>query len=290
MFLRTRASQALSLTIGVLVIFFVFGASLEMLNQYLDSPLYRITVAGLSQVLFMLLPLLWFLRRYGFSRREIVRERHTPKPIAWAYGLMGVVGIQAVNVGWNGAMPKLLPLEWAESWNELIALYDSSLTSLVPDDSFLMIALVLLVLGIIPAVVEEFLFRGVLQSSLERVGNPAKAIVITSVFFALAHAYLPSIPALFLMGLWLGYLAYHTQAMHLPLFLHALNNILAVLTMFYVGAEVTGGVNQEATLTQYALFMLMGIAMLAAGVWGVQKHVRQRNIDINAYLPKELQN
>lgn len=288
-FLRLRASQALSIAIISLLSFFVFGGVLEYTNSQAGGILDPVVSAGVSQLLFMFVPMLWMLRKYAFTRGEVLREPKGPQPMAWAYGLIGIVGIQIVNHGWNGAIPQLLPIEWAESWREMQAMYDSAIGQIIPDASFGTMVFAMLSLAIFPALIEEVLFRGVLQSSLERVGSPARAIVTTSVFFALAHAYPPNFPALFLMGLWLGFLAYYTQSLHLPVYLHLLNNGLAVVVMFSLGTDVSTEMLETGTLTEHSLLLMLGVLFLGLGVWGMQKHIQPARLDRKKYLPTELQ-
>lgn len=77
--------------------------------------------------------------------------------------------------------------------------------------------------------VEEMLFRGYLQKVLEESWKDiTKAILVTSLFFALVHLNPYWIVQIYLLGLVLGYLAWHTNSIIPGIILHGLNNAFAV--------------------------------------------------------------
>ena len=93
-------------------------------------------------------------------------------------------------------------------------------------------ALILLVAAVfIAGFVEEMLFRGLMQRSLEHHREPATAIVLTAVLFAIVH-FSPwtSLQILFL-GLFLGYLAWKSNSIYPAIILHAMNNLLSILLL-----------------------------------------------------------
>ena len=77
---------------------------------------------------------------------------------------------------------------------------------------------------------EEWLCRGiVLRGLLNRNVSPAKAIVISSVFFAILHMNpWQAIPA-FLLGTLFGYIYYKTGSLKLTMLMHCVNNTLAAV-------------------------------------------------------------
>lgn len=85
--------------------------------------------------------------------------------------------------------------------------------------------------GIAP-VLEELLFRGILLPWLRRVLGAWPAIVLSSVIFAAAHsdAWPAPIP-LFILALFLGYLAYRTTSLVASITLHATFNAVSMLVL-----------------------------------------------------------
>lgn len=103
------------------------------------------------------------------------------------------------------------------------------------------------ILGSIGAVIiapflEELMFRGILLPWLRRVLGPWPAILISSFLFAVAHfdAW-PAPIALFVLALFLGYLASRTTSLVAPVVLHATfnaANMALLIVAVYSGIEV----------------------------------------------------
>lgn len=94
--------------------------------------------------------------------------------------------------------------------------------------------LTFLVVGVAP-VVEEFLFRGLLLRYFLSKMSPSLAVAGAALFFAAFHAIPVLIPALFVLGLFLGWMAYKHNSVYPAIALHAVNNAVA---MFAVAATL----------------------------------------------------
>ena len=93
--------------------------------------------------------------------------------------------------------------------------------------------LLFLTMAVIPAITEEFFFRGLLQGTLQRV-LPHKRwlpIILSAGIFALFHGAIVGFPSRMLLGMMLGYLAVDSLNLRLPILLHFLNNTLALLSI-----------------------------------------------------------
>lgn len=89
--------------------------------------------------------------------------------------------------------------------------------------------LVLLAIGLAPALGEELLFRGFLQRWLSlRLSGPV-AVLGAATLFGLAHVDPVQGPAAFLLGLYLGTLAWLGGSLLPAILCHAANNTVAVL-------------------------------------------------------------
>jgi membrane protease YdiL (CAAX protease family) len=87
----------------------------------------------------------------------------------------------------------------------------------------------LLLISVMPAVFEELAFRGVIQSSLERVLNARDAWLIQAALFSVLHLYPLMFPSHFLMGLCFGYMRRRSRSIYPGMLLHACWNALVVL-------------------------------------------------------------
>ena len=89
--------------------------------------------------------------------------------------------------------------------------------------------LIILTTTIVAPLIEELLFRGFLQKVLEESWDDiTKAILATSLFFALVHLNPYWIVQIYLLGMLLGYLSWRTNSIIPGIILHGLNNGFAV--------------------------------------------------------------
>ena len=88
-------------------------------------------------------------------------------------------------------------------------------------------AMVVLV-SLMPAVVEEMAFRGVIQSSLEHVFDWREAWIIQAALFSVLHLLPMMFPSHFVIGLGLGYLRHRSKSLYPGMVLHASWNALVL--------------------------------------------------------------
>jgi membrane protease YdiL (CAAX protease family) len=110
-----------------------------------------------------------------------------------------------------------------------------------------------LVMAVIPAVSEEFFFRGLLLGDLlrEKV-HPAFAIAVTGFIFAISHAQFENTLAIWALGSFLGYLYYVSGSLWLPILVHFINNFLALLLKYLFNLGVISSDLAEAETPLYA--------------------------------------
>lgn len=149
-----------------------------------------------------------------------------------------VVAFMAVNslfVEWNAGwhFPRFMKgfEEWARANEEQRAAITRFMTTFASTGE-LLVALV--VIAVIPAVGEEFVFRGLFQSELRNLtGNTHVAIWLAAFLFSAFHIqFFGFVPRLLLGGLF-GYLYAWSGNLLVPIFAHFVNNALAVLSLYY---------------------------------------------------------
>ncbi|MBD3375668.1 CPBP family intramembrane metalloprotease [candidate division KSB1 bacterium] len=82
---------------------------------------------------------------------------------------------------------------------------------------------------VMAALAEEMLFRGMLQNSFEYFIDPAMAIVISAIIFALIHFNPWSAIQFTMMGIVLGYMTWVTNSIWPAIILHGTNNLLSLV-------------------------------------------------------------
>lgn len=96
----------------------------------------------------------------------------------------------------------------------------------------------LLLVGIIAPILEEILFRGIIQQGLINKGMPPyTAIILSALIFGIVHANPWQFIGASMLGLVLGWAYYQTQTIVLPILLHALNNLISCFIIFYTDKE-----------------------------------------------------
>ena len=83
----------------------------------------------------------------------------------------------------------------------------------------------------LPAVCEEFLFRGAILSALEPNGTK-RAILITSLLFTLLHGSIIGAPGIFILGVVLGMIAVCTGSIYGSIIYHTLHNAITIVLVY----------------------------------------------------------
>ncbi|HZJ83691.1 MAG TPA: type II CAAX endopeptidase family protein [Clostridia bacterium] len=124
-----------------------------------------------------------------------------------------------------------------------------------------------LAIGIVPAVVEEFLFRGLILRGYEKFGSKV-AIIMTGILFGMLHMQLMSIPSIILLGIIISYVVYRTDSILAGIIYHFVHNTMTVGILFLqnkiqLDAGAVEGLPQD--ISQFSDEMLT----IAFVVWGV---------------------
>lgn len=94
-----------------------------------------------------------------------------------------------------------------------------------------------LCVSILPAISEEWLFRGYIQSRLLKRWHPALAIGVSSLLFAGFHMDPVHVVAVIPLGLWLGVITYYSGSIYPAMLAHAYNNAISIIATVYLGSE-----------------------------------------------------
>ena len=118
-----------------------------------------------------------------------------------------------------------------ENLSENFSLYDTFVSNdrgTVPSKIYLVMAY-----AVLPAVCEEFVYRGILCSEYEK-GGVTRAVVISSVFFALLHFNIRNLPVYLFSGIILALTLYATRSLFGAILAHFLYNIFGLFGQPYM--------------------------------------------------------
>lgn len=121
--------------------------------------------------------------------------------------------------------------------DDLDKLMESSYGLILNANSIIEMIFVVIIVSVTPAICEEFFFRGFTQKSLEYSVKPIWAILITSFAFALYHFNPYGLVALTILASYLGFSAYQSKSILIPIILHFVNNFISVLSYFIWGSD-----------------------------------------------------
>lgn len=140
--------------------------------------------------------------------------------------------------------------------------------------------LTLFTLCVLPAVCEEFLFRGVLLCAFEACGTRA-AIVGTSMLFAAAHMSVEKFAAYFFCSVILCFAVYVSRSLFSAVLLHAVYNIVSI----YSGVYLSG---VAAHLESFALlFIVMLLLLMVLTIFALSSASRVYRVYADENLPSD---
>ena len=120
----------------------------------------------------------------------------------------------------------------------------------------------LLVIGVLPAVGEELIFRGLLQNKIAAIAkNPHLAIWLAAIIFGVFHLQFYGVVPRILLGAVFGYLYYYSGSLLYAILAHFVNNGLAVIIM-YIGPRVDENWDPQAMDEQMPLYVSLGALVL----------------------------
>lgn len=130
---------------------------------------------------------------------------------------------------------------------------------------------VLLVFAVAPAVMEELAYRGFILSGFESLRNNWTAVLLTSLFFGLAHSVLQQSIITFVVGIILGWIALKTRSLWPCILYHATHNAMTVIVSVLDSQMVEnslwlGAIYESVDGASYQYNVWVGILMSVVGV------------------------
>lgn len=133
------------------------------------------------------------------------------------------------------------------------------------DGSWLSLTLLAVVLSLLPAVVEEIVFRGYIQRRFLQRWSPATAVAVSTLLFAIMHCdSLQHIVSVIPLGIITGWLAYRTNSVKPGMIVHAIHNAGAVAFAALAKAAIPALGNEGAGWIILSLVAALGLASVPA--------------------------
>lgn len=192
---------------------------------------------GISTVGTFLVPVLIFTR-IKKPGQDFVQTKATPNLISVLLILIGFIFLLPTMesiISWNEKVTFPQALSEIEHLFRTLESRAKKLTSLlVSADNEGTLLFNVLILAVLPALAEEFLFRGAIQRLIiERSRNAHLGIWIAAFLFSLFHFQFYGFVPRLLFGVLFGYIYFWGRSIWYPVLCHALNNSFAVITSYY---------------------------------------------------------
>jgi uncharacterized protein len=136
-------------------------------------------------------------------------------------------------------------------------------------------------IAVIPAIGEEFLFRGILiRLFKEWTKNKHYAIIISAAIFSLIHFQFYGFIPRMMLGVLFGYLFIWSQSIWIPVFIHFLNNATAVISSYILSKGIIKTETDKMFDTgNNFIYLTIGIITTAIFIW-LFYYYNQRNKDL----------
>ena len=138
---------------------------------------------------------------------------------------VGVFGGMAVAIFANVAA------SWLMNWLTMLGIPEPEMPDMI-EPTLVSLALNIVLTAVLPAFIEEMIFRGYILGAL-RVHGDGIAVVVSAVLFGLFHGNILQIPFALILGLVMGYLVVQTDSIWPAVLLHFTNNLMSVLLTFF---------------------------------------------------------
>lgn len=220
----------------------------------------------IGQVLFILVPTLILARLRGVATRQYFRLRAlNVKDILLV--LLAVFALQQMLQCYmllQDAIP--LPSPVRNIVDQVKRILEETYRVLVVSHSPGEFIFVVIVVALVPAFVEELLFRGLVQKSFEEAHGGLTAAIAAGVIFGAYHLNPLSIVPLALLGTFFGFVVYRSQNISLAILSHFFNNFVACVAAYlqfddnFVIVSPGQAPSAQLVLTNFLLFSVVFLA------------------------------
>lgn len=263
-----RAILLFIFCIGGIIVFSLLAIGVCMVVEIdLESKLGLQIQTAFNQIGGFLLPAFLFIRVFG---RKSVTHFSLNQPKTLHFILTILLAIAALGaVAYAGELNLKLLEERGGFIAALKELEDQSaeiMMIMLDMKSIGSLLVTILLVGLLPGICEEILFRGALQSQLAKAfKNIHLAIWATAIIFSAIHfQFFGFIPRM-LLGALFGYVLIYTGSIWMPILAHFINNSLGVLG--YYLAQNTDLISQEQVeSTEVSWFIALGSAAMVLAV------------------------
>lgn len=230
------------------------GTVFNYLSLYIISLLFNLSFADVSHMIFdteskdqilalklhntftslgtWLFTSWFFLAFRGYSFRNFIQINPPGKKVFWVYFI--IIFVSSIYVS-SYLLHFNSQIEFFKDVSSAIegTLPKGIMKKMLVMDGLGDFAMNIFFIALVPAVLEEIFFRGVLQNLLSKSMGVHVGVIITSIIFAGVHLNPLQIIPMFFLAATLGYVYHYSGSIYSSILIHFLNNSLAVAAYYY---------------------------------------------------------
>ena len=161
-------------------------------------------------------------------------------------------------VGFSAYYNQLIPLpDWMIQNEDRVKQF---IEKLLTFNSLSDLIMAFIVIAVIPAIAEEWVFRGILQNYLIRwLKNPWIGLILSAALFSGIHMQFEGFIPRFILGFSLGFVYLIGKSLWYPILLHLINNGSQVLLAYFNQEEIQKQLSGELEKPQASLVLLVTV-------------------------------
>ncbi len=279
----------ISFIISVLIAIPIFGCSFTDILESISNPDYEnlplVKYIQITQSIFVfIIPAIaaaWLFSSNTFRYLKTTGKFSLMAIVLVMCSIVMAIPVLNLFTMWNARLD--LP-DWLQSVErQIIAMEESAnqLTQLFLDghnNTDLIVNLIMI--AILPAIGEEFLFRGVFQRLFtEWTRNHHWGVILGAFMFSFFHFQFFGFIPRFLLGVYFGYLLVWSGTIWLPVVAHFINNGLAVIYYHFSSGQLGETMlDQVGTETEGYYALIGSILFTTLLIYATYRYVKVRNV------------
>ncbi|HEY5535811.1 MAG TPA: CPBP family intramembrane glutamic endopeptidase [Ignavibacteria bacterium] len=205
-----------------------------------DIRTFRIVIS-FSQFMFLLIPVILLNMLRGDDVKSTFKL-HTPDIKMFLLSLAGILIIQPFLQLYLILQNKIffsLPFggETLKRIKDFFDMIEASVMEMVKSHSVIEFMVVVFVIAVTPAICEEFLFRGLIFSNMQKFLKVSYAIIFSGILFALFHFDPFNLIPLIILGIYITLTAYYSGSIYTAIAVHFINNFISAAAVYFIGEE-----------------------------------------------------
>lgn len=109
---------------------------------------------------------------------------------------------------------------------------------------------------------EELIFRGIILHGFLKRQPPWRAILISSLLFAIAHLNLPQFVNALMLGIMIGWVYWKTESLWLCVLIHFVNNLCATLLLYYYDPYRSAIIQMAKSMSSFWMIYICGFILV----------------------------